>query len=162
MIRVLFVCLGNICRSPLAEGLFKAFVEERKLSQHISCDSCGTASYHIGNQPDKRTVKNAKSHGIILDHKARPLHKTDYSKFDYIVCMDRTIYNTVMRLKPSQASCNVVLMRHYDEYLKDMDEVPDPYYGTEEDFEGVYLILESCTRRFLDSIQKEKGLDSAS
>ncbi len=152
MINVLFVCLGNICRSPMAEGLFKKQVNEAGLGNQISCDSAGTASYHLGQQPDKRMVSTASEQGVKLNHKARQFSKADFNAFDYIVVMDESNYNNVMKLKPSKSKAKVIYMRSYDEYVLGVKEVPDPYYGSMEDFKTCYYILESCCRNFLKEI----------
>ncbi|MDX1629630.1 MAG: low molecular weight protein-tyrosine-phosphatase, partial [Fulvivirga sp.] len=88
MIKVLFVCLGNICRSPLAEGIFKKRIKEHGLVGQVEVDSCGTSQYHIGEPPDERTVANAASNAIKLDHEARQFLKKDFRQFDYIIPMD--------------------------------------------------------------------------
>jgi protein-tyrosine phosphatase len=158
MINVLFVCLGNICRSPLAEGLFKKQVNEVGLNEQITCDSAGTASYHLGQQPDKRMVSTALEQDVKLNHKAKQFSKADFNNFDYIVVMDESNYNNVMKLKPTKSKAKVVFMRNYDEYVLGVKEVPDPYYGSMEDFKTCYYILESCCKNFLKEIIESKGL----
>ncbi len=162
MINVLFVCLGNICRSPMAEGLFKKLVADKELNNQISSDSAGTASYHLGHQPDKRMVSTAADHGIKLNHKARQFSKKDFNDFDYIVVMDESNYNNVMKLKPTISNAKVIYMRSYDEYVLGVKEVPDPYYGTMEDFQTCYYILESCCRNFLKEIIESIGINKTS
>ncbi len=158
MINILFVCLGNICRSPMAEGLFKKQVAEAGMNDQISCDSAGTASFHLGQQPDKRMVSTASSHGVKLNHKARQFNKADFNTFDYIVVMDESNFNNVMKIKPLKGKAKVIFMRNYDEYVLGVKEVPDPYYGTMEDFQTCYYILESCCRNFLKEIIETKSL----
>ncbi|TAF66968.1 MAG: low molecular weight phosphotyrosine protein phosphatase [Cytophagales bacterium] len=150
--RILFVCLGNICRSPLAEGIFNAMVAQSSLSH--SCDSAGTAAYHIGELPDHRSRLIAQNNGITLTHRARQIRLEDFSQFDYIIAMDRSNYQDIIALQkklssPSQAQ--VVMMRQYDTASKHLD-VPDPYYGTEKDFEEVYEILHRCLEKFLTNL----------
>lgn len=157
MLKIIFVCLGNICRSPLAEGIMRQKLIDKNIS-NIVIDSCGTASYHLGNLADPRTRKNAESHGIQLTHRARQLKQSDYSTADYLVCMDRTIYNQVIHKKPKNTKAEIILMRNFDPYLKDADDVPDPYYGTAEDFEGVYLIIESCVESFIQNLIQNKSV----
>jgi protein-tyrosine phosphatase len=140
----------------MAEGLFKKQVIEAGLQDQICCDSAGTASYHLGQQPDKRMVSTAASHGVKLNHKARQFSKADFNAFDYIVVMDESNYNNVMKLKPTKSKAKVVFMRSYDEYVLGVKEVPDPYYGTSEDFQTCYYILESCCRNFLKEIVELK------
>lgn len=142
----------------MAEGLFKKLVSESGLQEQISCDSAGTASYHLGQQPDKRMVSTAAEHGVKLNHKARQFNKADFNAFDYIVVMDESNYNNVMKLKPSKSKAKVVYMRSYDDYVLGVKEVPDPYYGTMEDFKTCYYILESCCRNFLKEVMENNNL----
>lgn len=95
MIKVLFVCLGNICRSPIAEATFRELVQQRGLEDQISCDSAGTAGYHIGQLPDQRTMKNAEKHGLKLTHRGRKLSAADLDAFDHIVVMDEANFKDV-------------------------------------------------------------------
>ncbi|MEO1655619.1 MAG: low molecular weight protein-tyrosine-phosphatase, partial [Bacteroidota bacterium] len=135
MVKVLFVCLGNICRSPMAEGIFKQMVNE--LGLDIICDSAGTSSYHIGELPDERMRLTAKNHGIDLTHRARQLAQDDFDKFQYILAMDQSNYQNIMNLKirvSSQAEPTIKLIRDFDPHQGNK-QVPDPYYGDQEDFE---------------------------
>ena len=161
MLRILFVCLGNICRSPMAEGLFRKHVADMQLSDHIFCDSGGTASYHLGELADKRMRQTADSHGITLTHKARQFKRNDFEDFHYVLVMDQQNYNDVMRLKPINATAEVIFLRSFDDMVQDEKEVPDPYYGNPEDFETVYYILEGCTRNFLQHLVKKHSLPAA-
>lgn len=156
MIKVLFVCLGNICRSPLAEGVFKTLVKRKNMDGKIVCDSAGTASYHIGANPDKRSCEVALKNSIILDHKGRQLCVKDFDEFDYIIAMDKSNYENICQVK---AQCNdflgkVFLMRQFDP-VKDGEEVPDPYYGGMEGFEEVYQMLFRSNEKLLEHIIKE-------
>jgi protein-tyrosine phosphatase len=145
MIRVLFVCLGNICRSPLAEGVFLKQVQALELDQQFQADSAGTASYHIGSLADKRSIQVAKEHGINLTHRARAFVADDFNRFDFIVAMDKQNKADILRLAPKTGGAKVVLMRDYDPKQQG-GEVPDPYYGEIKDFEEVLEILDrSCT-----------------
>ncbi|MDH5474226.1 MAG: low molecular weight phosphotyrosine protein phosphatase [Cyclobacteriaceae bacterium] len=145
MIRVLFVCLGNICRSPLAEGIFQRLIEHNNLMDSILCDSCGTSNYHIGGQPDPRTKENAILNGVPLNHKARQFTVDDFNDFDYIIPMDSDNYNDIMSFPEAKFSNSVIkLMRAYDSEGKGED-VPDPYFGGSQGFQNVYTILDrSC------------------
>jgi protein-tyrosine phosphatase len=142
MKKVLFVCLGNICRSPLAEGVFQELVCENKLEDTFLVDSAGTAGYHIGKNPDARSIKTAANHGITLQHQARQLSVHDFDNFDYILAMDDNNYEDIKRLQArSQGKAEVIMFRDFDPLGK--GNVPDPYHGTMADFEEVY---EMCTR----------------
>ncbi len=159
MINVLFVCLGNICRSPLAEGLFKKLTENNEFKYLISSDSAGTSSYHIGSLPDRRTFENAKSHGLTLIHHARQFTSGDFHQFDYILAMDSSNLEDIFYMKKGikDSKVKIFLMRHFDPLAKDAD-VPDPYLGGMSGFEDVYQILERSTANFLEAIKKENNL----
>jgi protein-tyrosine phosphatase len=161
MIKVIFVCLGNICRSPLAEGIFKQLVKEKKLDHLISIDSAGTSNYHIGEPPDPRTVANAKLNNIILTHYGRQFLSKDLNEYDYILAMDRSNFNNILRLseKGKLYRSKIMLMRDFDP-IKDTIDVPDPYYGGDEGFQNVFDILWRSSQHFLNFIIKEHQLNS--
>lgn len=143
---ILFVCLGNICRSPLAEGIMLHLMKQNALD--VKIDSAGTANYHVGEAPDRRTLKNAKMHGIDLAQlRARQLVENDLEEFDKIFVMDRNNYRDVMRLtngKKSQSKIHLFLEFTENETHQEM---PDPYDGDERDFEQVFqLSLKACTK----------------
>ena len=153
MTKVLFVCLGNICRSPLAEGIFNKMIEEQGLQNQISCDSCGTAAYHIGSQPDSRTVSNAKENGLILRHQARQFDASDLDEFDYILVMDRNNLEKVRQFYTHEShSPKVSLMRSY-EVDDASSNVPDPYYGGAKGFQEVYDILYRSCGELLNEVR---------
>lgn len=139
-ISVLFVCMGNICRSPAAEGIFRQMVADAGLEDRIEIDSAGTHSYHVGRPADERMRQAAASRGYQLDSIARRLVVEDFERFDLIITMDEDNYDQAMALKPGQGA-QVVAMVDYCEIL-DADEVPDPYYGGEAGFHTVIDILE--------------------
>lgn len=147
MKKVLFVCLGNICRSPLAEAIFWHKVKSRGLTNAYYAESCGTANYHIGDQPDHRTIRNALKNGVAIDHVGRQLCTADFEKFDEIFVMDRSNYNNTLRLAGIHKG-KVKLMRSFDPNGRD-EEVPDPYYGDEKDFQNVFEILERTIEEYL-------------
>jgi protein-tyrosine phosphatase len=150
---ILFVCLGNICRSPLAEALFLNHVNEQNLSEKFIADSAGTASYHLGELADKRTRNMAmKISNLNILHKARQFKATDFLAFDYIVAMDKTNFQNIMKLRPQNAKAKVLLMRHYDSMVQNEDTIPDPYYGTENEFEEVHHMLNDCTQKLLKEL----------
>jgi protein-tyrosine phosphatase len=147
MKKVLFVCLGNICRSPLAEAIFWHKVKERGLTNVYYAESCGTANYHIGDQPDHRTIRNALKNGVAIDHVGRQLCTEDFEKFDEIFVMDRSNYRNALRIAGRHQS-KVKMMRSFDPNGMD-EEVPDPYYGEERDFQNVFEILDRSIERYL-------------
>jgi protein-tyrosine phosphatase len=147
--RILFVCLGNICRSPLAEAIFNAKASDKNLSHLYPTDSCGTSNYNIGDNPDPRTIRSAARKKIPISHRARQLTQADLENFDLILAMDKNNLREILNLcTPAQRS-KVNLMRRYDP--QGNGDVPDPYYGDEMDFENVYEILE----RSIDSLLME-------
>lgn len=150
-IKVLFVCLGNICRSPLAEGIFRQRVKERGLTDHFEVDSCGTAAYHVGNSPDSRSVQNAKANGVDYTHAARQLRRNDFEEFDYIFPMDDSNMDDVLGLRSRQTQAKVIMMRDFDSLNKGAD-VPDPYYGGAQGFQEVFEILDRSVNAFIDHV----------
>lgn len=141
MQRILFVCLGNICRSPLAEAVFKHKIAKMGLSEKFFVDSCGTGNYHIGSQPDPRTIKNALKNGVPIDHCCRQLSADDFTQFDRILVMDSSNLKHALRMAPPDMQHKVQLLRTYDPLGADQP-VPDPYYGEEQDFQEVFEILD--------------------
>jgi protein-tyrosine phosphatase len=145
MQKILFVCLGNICRSPLAEGIMLHFKHKHKLPLEI--DSAGTAHYHIGEAPDKRTIANAKKNGVDLSAlRARQFTSSDFEKFDKIYAMDNSNYKNILALAKTEAQIGKVSL-FLDPEFNSLTEVPDPYYGNESDFENVFwLVHKNCER----------------
>jgi len=148
--KVLFVCLGNICRSPLAEAIFKHKVESRNLEHLFDIDSCGTSNYHIGDIPDPRTFAIAGKHGIKVDHIVRQFTTDDLDASDYIFAMDENNFKNILSLSGNKTHREkVFLMREFDSQGKGK-EVPDPYWGNEKEFQEVFDILDRSIDGFLE------------
>ena len=153
-IKVLFVCLGNICRSPLAEAVFNHKVQQSGLDTAFEVDSCGTGDYHIGAPPDPRTIANARKNGIPINHSCRQITSDDLSYFDYILVMDNSNLQNVLRLEGSaQHVHKISLLREFDPRGKGQ-EVPDPYFGGEEGFDLVYSILDRSLESFMGFVRQ--------
>ncbi len=153
-VSVLFVCLGNICRSPTAHAVFRNMVAEQGLENEIEIDSAGTAAYHIGKHPDMRSMEVARNRGIeMLDLRARKVDFGDFYQYDYILAMDDENYHNLMEM---------ALPEHHDkiqmflDYSQDYDEreVPDPYYGGAQGFEHVFNLVGSASEGLLEHIKK--------
>lgn len=157
-LNVLFVCLGNICRSPLAEAVFRRQVAERGLAARIACDSAGIGSWHLGELADPRTRRVALAHGLEIDHRARQFRPNDLFQFQYILNMEPSVQAHIEQLGRSrQYDARLLLMRHFDPLHPNEDEVPDPYRFDEDAFLKVYHILERSCQQFLDYLLKEHG-----
>ncbi len=150
--KILLVCLGNICRSPMAEGILAHLVKERGLIQSIELDSAGTGAYHIGSNPDIRAQEVCLSNGITLSHNARQVNRMDFDAFDYIVAMDTSNYDTLKKIAPHN---RLYLMRAFDPLAQSDLNVPDPYYGGIQGFHEVYEMLYRSGNSLLDHIEKE-------
>ncbi|MFN3603660.1 MAG: low molecular weight protein-tyrosine-phosphatase [Leptonema sp. (in: bacteria)] len=153
-IKVLFVCHGNICRSPAAEGTFKKLLQDRNLENYFLVDSAGVSSYHIGEKPHPLTIKAAMEKGIVLNHVARKFTKEDLEKFDYIFAMDRYNYEDIMSyVSDPKYKDKIFLFRKFDPEVKDKQsilDVPDPYYGGYEGFREVQRIISRTSESLLE------------
>lgn len=155
---VLFVCLGNICRSPTAEGIFHRLLKERNLSEYFEVDSCGTSAYHAGNPPDSRSQKEAQKRGTDLSFiRSRQFLLEDYYRFQHIFPMDERNLADIMDDYPDNSEAKVELLLQYNSSIKEKS-VPDPYWGGSRGFAHVYEIIEESLVNFLDQWQKEKQL----
>lgn len=142
MTRVLMVCLGNICRSPLAEGILKSKVDSTK----VTVDSAGTANYHIGKGPDPRSIATAASYNIdITDQRARQFTVEDFDEFDHIFAMDKENYKNIIALARNKTDIDKVALMLDILNTPEKKEVPDPYYGGDQGFEHVYKLLDKST-----------------
>lgn len=151
--RVLFVCLGNICRSPAAEGVLQAAVRKAGLEESIEVDSAGTSSFHIGEPADKRMRAAAANRGFDLTSRSRMVSRRDFAEFDVIIAMDRKNFRELLSLVEGTNS----KVRLLSDYLDGdwPDEVPDPYYGGDEGFEEVLNMLEAACPRILDELARQ-------
>ncbi len=157
-IKICFVCMGNICRSPTAQGVFEKLIEDEGLATHFSVDSAGTHAYHVGEPPDRRAQEAAKRRGIDLSpQRARRVVVEDFDEFDYIVAMDVDNQSALKALAPKAHQGKISLfMTHEESY--EQNHVPDPYYGGINGFEMVLDMIESASQGLLAKIKAERGL----
>ncbi|KAL1975125.1 hypothetical protein VTN31DRAFT_3517 [Thermomyces dupontii] len=171
-VSVLFVCLGNICRSPMAEAVFKRVSESHPNVRIGQLDSAGTGAYHSNEPPDERTMSTLRSHGITdYNHAARQIEKEDFHKFDYIVAMDKPVLRSLLRLRDSVGatdSSKIADVRLFGDFNLDGtvnprvgggEEVPDPYYGGIKGFEKVYEQVMRFSEGLLAHIEKKRNPD---
>lgn len=151
--KILFVCLGNICRSPAAQGVMQALIDERGLTDSFELDSAGTYAGHAGELPDKRMRVHAARRGYSLTHRSRPVRESDFELYDLIVAMDDSNYSNLRRMAPTvEAEAKVVRMASYLRMHPYYDAVPDPYYEGASGFELVLDLLEDACASLLDSL----------
>lgn len=153
-LKILFVCMGNICRSPTAHGVFRHLVAEAGLLDHIEIDSAGTHAYHVGERPDPRACETAQGRGLdIRDLRARCVEVADFHAFDYVVAMDADNHAHLARLCPPGLERKLSLLM---DFAPDFDqrEVPDPYYGGRHGFDQVFDMVEAASRGLLDEVRQ--------
>ncbi len=158
-VSVLFVCMGNICRSPTAEGVFRHVVKQHKMEDIITIDSAGTHAYHVGEPPDRRAQATAKTRGLDLSgQRARKVERVDFDRFDYVIAMDRSNYDDLKALKGDKQKAQLHL---FMDFAGDWEnsEVPDPYYGGSIGFEKVFDMVQSASEGLLDHIVKQSKGD---
>lgn len=157
-VRVLFCCLGNICRSPTAHGVFESLVQARGLDDQIHIDSAGTGDWHIGKPPDRRSTAAAATRGYALDHlRARQVTGRDFRDFDLILAMDRENLRNLEALCPPDFHGELALFLSYAPDAG-IDEVPDPYYGEEDGFAHVLDLVEQAAEGLLAELVRRHGL----
>jgi protein-tyrosine phosphatase len=160
-IRVLFLCLGNICRSPLAEGVFRQIVEEEGLQEFFEIDSAGTGPWHVGERPDPRMCATARRRGLDITYqRARQIQRRDLQHYDHVFAMDKYNLQDALSLDPAgDHSTRVRLFREFDPEPEGL-QVPDPYTGGQEGFEHVFDIAERTSRAILDRFREIYDLDA--
>ena len=150
-VKVLFVCLGNICRSPTAEGVFSSLLHKQGHSHWIKTDSAGTHAYHVGASPDKRAQIAARRRGVdISGLRGRKVSTSDFQSFDYILAMDYENLNNLLAVCPDQYRHKVQLFLSFARNSQGIEEVPDPYYGGDAGFEKVLDLVEDAAAGLLD------------
>lgn len=154
-VRVLFVCLGNICRSPMAEAVFQALVDEAGLSEQIAVDSAGTSGWHVGERAHRGTRQVLAQHDVEYDGRARQIRQKDFEQFDYILAMDNSNLSDLRSMAPSSARATI---KRFMDFAPNPStrEVPDPYYTGR--FEEVYQLVRQGAEGLLAHIRQEKGL----
>lgn len=155
-VKICFVCLGNICRSPLAQGVFETLIEKEDLKNSIHIESAGTGNWHVGKPPDQRMKATAHKNGIVLNSLARQFQPEDFDRFDLVLAMDQSNLMNLSALCPSSiAEKKLWLFRSFDPEnisAKPLD-VPDPYYGGDEGFDNVFNIVHRTSPKILEFIK---------
>lgn len=158
-VRVVFVCLGNICRSPTAEGVFRHLVVESGLQQKIDIDSAGTGGWHVGEPPDRRATAAARARGVTLTGRARKFDPRDFETFDFVIAMDTSNREVLEEFAVTEVyRSKLYLMRSFDAESETGASVPDPYYGGADGFDQVFDICMASAQGLLDHIRKQHGL----
>ena len=153
---VLFVCLGNICRSPLAEGVLSHRLEEAGLSDRVHVDSAGTGAWHVGQAPDVRSIEVAERNGIVLQGRARRTRIEDFFEFDLVLAMDRSNLRDLKDLESGSGSDAAIrLFREFDSDPDGDPDVPDPYYGGQGGFDRVFEIVDRTCAALVDHLRRE-------
>jgi protein-tyrosine phosphatase len=152
--RILFVCMGNICRSPTAEGVMRRLLEEAGLTDRVEVESAGTGGWHVGEPPDERATLAARRRGVTLAGAARQVRAADFRDFDLLIAMDRTNLRELLAAAPDEeAAERVRLLREFDPASSGDLDVPDPYFGGDRGFETVLDMVEAACRGLLDELR---------
>jgi protein-tyrosine phosphatase len=163
-VRLLFVCLGNICRSPTAEGVMRSLVEQAGLGESVELDSAGTGAWHVGSPPDARASATAQTRGVHLDGRARQIRRADFEDFDLLLAMDTSNMRELRQLAPgAHERKKVRLLREFDPAsanTEDLD-VPDPFYGGDGGFEKVFELVHAACEGLLAKIETKIEADTA-
>jgi protein-tyrosine phosphatase len=151
---IMFICSGNICRSPLAHGVFEHLVKDDRLKKYLEVESSGTGAYHVGEQADSRMRQTASSHGVRLNHRSRQLIQQDFVDYDLLLTMDSHNYRDAKDLcRSGEERSKIRMFRDYDP--EGRGDVPDPWYGGLEGFEDVWTIVHRTCLSLLEKIRKE-------
>lgn len=157
--RILFICLGNICRSPLAESVFRHLVRERGVESRFEIDSAGTSGYHAGSPPDQRSVATARTRGVEVSGRSRQIRSEDLHRFDYVIVMDSENLREVQQLQAQAGgTARVHRLREWDPQ-PDEPDVPDPYYGGPLGFEHVHDVVERSCAALLGHLLQEQAAE---
>jgi protein-tyrosine phosphatase len=152
--RILFVCMGNICRSPTAEGVMRRLLDEAELTQRVHVESAGTGAWHVGDAPDERATLAARRRGVTLAGAARQVSPADFGDFDLLIAMDRANLRELLAVAPDEEAAEKVrLLREFDPSSSGDLDVPDPYYGGDRGFETVLDLVEAACRGLLDELR---------
>ncbi|REC96067.1 protein tyrosine phosphatase [Kushneria indalinina DSM 14324] len=159
MIRVLFVCLGNICRSPMAEGLFRQMVQQSGHDARIEADSCGVGDYHVGEPPDPRAIREARQREVdITDLRGRVIRQEDFNHFNYILCMDADNLSALQEMAPDNGRAQVGLLMDFADDSTGV-EIGDPYFGNTDNFGNVADQITAGCRGLLRHLRLEEASD---
>jgi protein-tyrosine phosphatase len=152
--RILFVCMGNICRSPTAEGVMRRLLEDAELADRVEVESAGTGGWHVGEPPDERATLAARRRGVTLEGAAQQVRPADFRRFDLLIALDRSNLRELLALAPDEdAAEKVRLLREFDPAADGDLDVPDPYYGGDRGFETVLDMVEAACRGLIDELR---------
>ncbi len=152
--KILFVCMGNICRSPTAEGVMRRLLEDERLADRVEIESAGTGDWHVGQPPDERATVAAGRRGITLSGAAQQVRPADFRRFDLLIAMDRANLRELLAIAPDEEAAEKVrLLREFDPAASGDLDVPDPYYGGDRGFETVLDMVEAACRGLLDELR---------